>query len=97
MKHDIDIFYHPTHPRDHRWDRDQNAKILNIVFNGGTFGNFLKFFIDKFSTLSPDIDGDPFTGTGISHRTDEILRDCSKGIIKVSSMTMRDNRISPSA
>ena len=73
MKHDIDFFYHPTNPRDHRWDRDQNAKILNIVFNGGTFGNFLKFFIDKFSTLSPDIDGDPFTGTGISHRTDEIL------------------------
>ena len=67
MKHDIDIFFHPTASSDHRWDRDQNAKLLNIVFHGGTFGNFLKFFLDKFSKLSPDLVGHPFKHTGTSH------------------------------
>ncbi len=71
MKHDIDIFRHPTLSSDHRWDRDQNAKLLNIVFQGGTFGNFLKFFLDKFSKLSPDLDGDPFNKNGTSHKMDE--------------------------
>ena len=63
---DIDLFG-TGFPHDHRWDRDKNAKLLNIVFQGGTFGNFLKFFLDKFSKLSPDIKSLPFTGTGTSH------------------------------
>lgn len=67
MKHDIDLFG-KTHPMDHRWDRDQNAKLLNIVFIGGTFGNFLNFFLDKFSKLSPNIEGDPFNIIGTSDR-----------------------------
>ena len=54
---------------DQRGDRDRNAKGLNIVFQGGTFGNFLKFMLDKFSKLSPDIDVSPFTDTGTSHAT----------------------------
>lgn len=67
-ENDIDIFFHPTASNNHRWDRDQNAKLLNIVFNGGTFGNFLKFFLDKFSKLTPDIVVNPFNRTGTSHR-----------------------------
>lgn len=66
MKHEIDL-YKTKYPPDHRWDRDRNAKLLNIVFEGGTFGNFLKFFLDKFTKLSPDIGGDPFTTSGASH------------------------------
>jgi hypothetical protein len=64
---DIDIF-DKNHPMDKRWDNDQNASLLNIVFEGGTFGNFLKYFIDKFSSLSPDIEETPFTDTGTSHK-----------------------------
>lgn len=72
MKHDIDIF--KVHTKDdlkvsynHRWDTDKHAKLLNIVFAGGTFGNFLKYFIDKFSKKTPEIDNAPFTDTGTSH------------------------------
>jgi hypothetical protein len=63
---DIDLFG-TEFPYDHRWDQDKNAKILNIVFASGTFGNFLKYFLDKFSKLSPDIEATPFTDTGTSH------------------------------
>jgi hypothetical protein len=66
MKHTIDLWGNEF-PSDYRWDDDKNAKLLNIVFYGGTFGNFLKFFLDKFSKLSPDLPGDPFTDTGTSH------------------------------
>lgn len=60
------------HSPNHQWDIDPNAKLLNIVFQGGTFGNFLKFFLDKFSKLTPDITKNPFTPTGTSHNTKEI-------------------------
>ena len=64
MKHEIDLFG-PV--KDQRWDRDANAKLLNIVFVGGTFGNFLKYFIERFSTKTPEMKDDPFTDTGTSH------------------------------
>jgi hypothetical protein len=68
MADDIDIFWTPEgHARDRRWDRDQNAGLLNIVFQGGTFGNFLRYFLERFSTKTPDIAGNPFTDTGTSH------------------------------
>ena len=66
MKHDIDLFG-KEFPRDYRWDQDQNAKLLNIVFQGGTFGNFLRYFLDRFSTRTPNIPRLPFTDTGTSH------------------------------
>ena len=65
MKHEINLW--GFEPHNHRWDQDKNAKLLNIVFQGGNFGNFLKFFLDKFSKLSPDLPGDPFTDIGTSH------------------------------
>jgi hypothetical protein len=68
MKHDIDIF--DGKDIDHRWDNDRNAQLLNIIYWGGTFGSFLKFFLDKFSLKSPDIDGEPFIDTGASHSTE---------------------------
>jgi len=49
----IDIY--TGYPDNYRWDEDKNAKICNIVFLGGTYGNFLKFFIEKFSNLTPDV------------------------------------------
>jgi hypothetical protein len=67
MKHDIDIFGDFDGPPDHRWDQDQNAGLLNIVFQSGTFGNFLRYFLERFSTKTPDIAGNPFTDTGTSH------------------------------
>jgi len=66
MKHDIDLFG-TDYPMDHRWDLDQNAGLLNIVFHGGTFGNFLRYFLERFSAKTPDIAGNPFTDTGTSH------------------------------
>ena len=53
IKHDVDL--------------DRNAKLLNIVFHAGTFGNFLRYFLERFSTKTPDIAVDPFTDTGTSH------------------------------
>jgi hypothetical protein len=70
MKHNIDLWGQEW-PKDFRWDHDPNAEMLNIIFTGGTFGNFLRFFIDKFSKHSPDIEGDPFTDEGTSHATDK--------------------------
>jgi len=68
MADEIDIFYTPEgYPNDHRWDEHQNGKLLNIVFFGGTFGNFLKYFLDKFSKHTPDIKKNPFTDIGTSH------------------------------
>ena len=68
MKHDIDLFgNNPDYPPDHRWDRDQNSKLLNIVFQTGTFGNFLRYFLERFSTKTPIIKENPFTEIGTSH------------------------------
>ena len=66
MKHDIELFG-KTAPRDYRWDQDQNAGLLNIVFHGGTFGNFLRYFLERFSIKTPNMTSDPFTDTGTSH------------------------------
>ena len=68
MKHEIDLFgIESRFPSDHRWDINRNAKLLNIVFIGGTFGHFLKHFIEKFSNKTPDMVEDPFTELGTSH------------------------------
>lgn len=48
-------------------NHDHNVELLNIVFHGGTFGNFLKFFLDKFSKRTPEISGEPFSKIGTSH------------------------------
>ena len=42
-------------------------KIVNIAFQGGTHGNYLRFCIDKFSTLTPELVGTPFTENNTSH------------------------------
>jgi len=67
MKHDIDIFDNINWSMDHRWDRDQNAKLLNIVFQVGTFGHFLKYFLERFSKNTPVMEQYPFTDIGTSH------------------------------
>ena len=41
--------------------------ILNIAFQGGTYGNFLRYFLDKFSTLTPKIIDNPVTKLGTYH------------------------------
>ena len=43
-------------------------KIVNIAFQGGTHGNYLRFCIDKFSTQTPDIIETPFTENNTSHK-----------------------------
>ncbi len=45
-------------------------KLANIVYQGGTHGNYLRYCLDKFSTLTNDIEGLPFTKSGTSHNTD---------------------------
>ena len=44
------------------------SHLVNIAFQGGTHGNFLRFFIDKFSSLTPDIVGMPFTENNTAHK-----------------------------
>jgi len=45
------------------------SAILNIAFQGGTHGNFLRYFIDRFSSLTPPINDLPFTSNGTSHNS----------------------------
>lgn len=42
--------------------------MINIAFQGGTHGKFLRYFLDRFSSLTPAIEKDPFTETGASHQ-----------------------------
>ena len=42
--------------------------LLNIAFQGGTHGNFLRYFIDKFSKKTPQLDDYPFTINNTSHK-----------------------------
>ena len=44
------------------------AHIVNIAFQGGTHGNYLRFCIDKYSRLTPDVAGTPFTDNNTSHQ-----------------------------
>jgi len=66
----INIF-ETDYPENYRWDNYKNSKLINIIFQGGTFGNFLKFFLDKFSKLTPDIQSTPFNDIGTSHKINE--------------------------
>jgi hypothetical protein len=68
MKYDIDIFDIPVNPHDYRFDRLKNAKLLNIVFAPGCFGNFLRYFVERFSAKTPDMEQNPFTELGTSHK-----------------------------
>jgi hypothetical protein len=43
--------------------------MIDIVFQGGTHGNFLRYFLDRFSSLTPEILEDPFTKNGTAHKT----------------------------
>ena len=43
------------------------ANIVNIAYQGGTHGNFLRYFIDRFSALTPEITELPFLSNGNSH------------------------------
>ena len=53
-------------------------RLVNIAFQGGTHGNYLRFCIDKFSTLTPEIEGTPFTKNNTSHvdlnNSDSVVR-----------------------
>ncbi len=37
-------------------------RIVNIAYQGGTHGNFLRYCVDKFSALTPPLHGEPFGG-----------------------------------
>jgi len=68
MNHDVELFSDKNfRPDDYRWDLHKNGKLLNILFWGGTFGNFLKYFLERFSTKTPDMTGYPFTDIGTIH------------------------------
>ena len=43
------------------------SRLVNVAFQGGTHGNFLRYCIDKFSTKTPHIDGLPFSVNNTSH------------------------------
>ena len=91
MEKEVDIFADARYPY-RRWDRDKHASLLNIVFHGGTFGNFLKFFLDKFSTLSPDITGDPYTKIGTSHNKAIVDDHYSGQIQRYHNTFINDNK-----
>lgn len=43
------------------------SNLVNVAFQGGSHGNYLRFCIDKFSALTPDFVGTPFTENNTSH------------------------------
>ena len=92
MKHNIDLFYDEVYPKDYRWDRDQNAKVLNIVYKPGTLGSFLRYFLEKFSNRTPDIAGNPFTAIGTCDAYDNQAHSLFSGLIqKYHQSFMNDN------
>ena len=58
---------HSSEWPDHWWNEYVATDVINIIYEGGCFGSFLKFFIDKFSKLTPEINKDPFTSSGTAH------------------------------
>ena len=44
-------------------------RLVNIAYQSGTHGNYLRFCIDKFSKLTPEVIGTPFTKNNTSHNT----------------------------
>lgn len=55
------------YPHDYQWDEKPNGSLLSIVFVGGCFGNFLKYFVERFSKKTPAMEQNPFTDIGTSH------------------------------
>ena len=62
----LNEFLFGGHPNT-RWDIKKNAELLNIVYLPGTFGNFLKYFVEKFSTKTPVMEKDPFSNDNNAH------------------------------
>lgn len=90
MKHDIDIFDIRGFSPNHRFDHLKNAKLLNIVFAPGCFGNFLRYFVERFSAKTPDMEQEPFTELGTSH---EIQNKDFCGLVQRYHQTfINDNR-----
>lgn len=54
------------------------GNIINIAFQGGTHGHFLRFTLDKYSGLTKPLEGTPFTENGTSHN-DHV---CSEEIVE---------------
>lgn len=46
---------------------EEKKILVNIAYLGGSHGAFLKYFIDKFSKLTPHISESPFLSNGTSH------------------------------
>jgi hypothetical protein len=44
-----------------------NNRVVNIAYFGNSHGAFLKYFVDRFSKLTPKIDTEPFMPNGTSH------------------------------
>lgn len=44
-----------------------SERLVNIAFFGGSHGAFVRYFIDRFSRLTPEIKEDPFLSNGTSH------------------------------
>lgn len=63
----INIFKEKNYNDNHRWDINRNADLCNILYLPGMLGNFLKFFLEKFSKLTPEIDKNPFNDIGTAH------------------------------
>ena len=80
MQDEIHIFDSQNHAL--RSDKDSNAKLLNIVFIGGTFGNFLKYFLERFSKKTPVLEEDPFTKIGTSHAFKKDEHEVFSGLIQ---------------
>lgn len=45
------------------------SHLVNIAYQGGTHGNFLRYVLDRFSSLTPKLEGLPFSDNGVSHES----------------------------
>lgn len=45
------------------------SHLVNIAYQGGTHGNFLRYVLDRFSSLTPKLEGLPFSDHGVSHES----------------------------
>ena len=61
-----------TETKNNETDLPKGGELLNVAYFGNTHGSFVRYFIDKFSELTPPVTQSPFDKQGSSDSVDFI-------------------------
>ena len=62
-----------TETKNNETDLPKGGELLNVAYFGNTHGSFVRYFIDKFSELTPPVTQSPFDKQGSSDSVDFIV------------------------